>query len=205
MTDTVLRGTGNSRSLRSVSNFLTLYPSYNAFAQALVQGTLPIDLGALNSAGLTRRGTDLNKANILTDATATGMGLTSSATPNQAFAKLRALIKAAQDDADDALSAIGKSALLETGTYVGTGGSDYTTKTFTFGMTWEWFLLIPRYDFSTNGFTSWWLAVRGVNTAIHTASNSISAQITSTAKSLTLSGAYLNNTVSYGYIAIGHS
>ncbi len=205
MKDTVLRGTGNSRTLRTVANAKTQYPNFDSFLTALVNGTFPVDIGALNSSGLTTRGTDLNKANILTDATATGMGLTSSATPNQAFAKLRALIKAAQDDADDALSAIGKSALLETGTYVGAGSGDYTTKTFTFGMTWEWFLLIPRYDFSTNGFTSWWLAVRGVNTAIHTSSNSISAQITSTAKSLTLSGAYLNNTVSYGYIAIGHS
>ena len=137
MTDTVLRGTGNSRSLRSVSNFLTLYPSYNAFAQALVQGTLPIDLGALNSAGLTRRGTDLNKANILTDATATGMGLTASATPNQAFAKLRALIKAAQDDADTALE---NGISIQTGSYAGNGEK---TLTIHFSHSWHLFVAYP--------------------------------------------------------------
>ncbi len=138
MTDTVLRGTGNSRSLRSVPNFLTLYPSYNAFAQALVQGTLPIDLGALNSAGLTRRGTDLNKANILTDATATGMGLTSSATPNQAFAKLRALIKAAQDDADTALE---NGISIQTGSYAGNGEK---TLTIHFSHSWHLFAAYPN-------------------------------------------------------------
>ena len=137
MTDTVLRGTGNSRSLRSVPNFLTLYPSYNAFAQALVQGTLPIDLGALNSAGLTRRGTDLNKSNILTDATATGMGLTSSATPNQAFAKLRALIKAAQDDADTALE---NGISIQTGSYAGNGEK---TLTIHFSHSWHLFAAYP--------------------------------------------------------------
>ncbi len=126
MKDTVLRGTGNSRTLRTVANALTLYPTYNAMIQAMVNGTFPIDLGALNSAGLTTRGTDLNKSNILTDATATGMGLTSSATPNQAFAKLRALIKAAQDDADTALE---NGISFMTGSYAGTGtyGEDNPT------------------------------------------------------------------------------
>ena len=51
MQDTIIKGTGNSRSLRSVPNFLRLYPSYEAFGQALVAGTLPIDLGGLNPTG----------------------------------------------------------------------------------------------------------------------------------------------------------
>ena len=75
MKDMVPKGTGNSRTLKSVANFLTLYPTYNDFAAALVAGTLPIDLGAINSAGCDEVGTPLNKANLLTDATATALGL----------------------------------------------------------------------------------------------------------------------------------
>lgn len=115
MQDTIIKGTGNSRSLRSVPNFLTLYPTYEAFAAALVGGTLPVDLGALNAPGVQTLGTALNKANLLSDAVEKAIwGSTANRTPSQALEKLRALITAAQSTANGRLR-------VETGSYVGTG------------------------------------------------------------------------------------
>lgn len=76
MKDMVPKGTGNSRFLKSVSNFMTLYPTYADFVAALVAGTLPIDLNGINSAGCDEVGTPLNKANLMTDATFAKMGVT---------------------------------------------------------------------------------------------------------------------------------
>ena len=85
MKDLVPKGTGNSRFLRSVSNFLSLYPDYEAFVTALVDGTLPIDLAGINTEGVTQVGTPLTKANLLTDATATALGLSGDPTVNDAL------------------------------------------------------------------------------------------------------------------------
>lgn len=85
MKDLVPKGTGNSRFLRSVSNFLSLYPNYEAFVAALVDGTLPIDLAGINTEGVTQVGTPLTKANFLTDATATALGLSGDPTVNDAL------------------------------------------------------------------------------------------------------------------------
>lgn len=85
MKDLVPKGTGNSRFLRSVSNFLSLYPNYEAFVTALVDGTLPIDLAGINTEGVTQVGTPLTKANLLTDATATALGLSGDPTVNDAL------------------------------------------------------------------------------------------------------------------------
>ncbi len=71
MIDGIINETGNSRYLRSVSNLLTLYPTYEDFAAALVAGTLPIDLAGINEAGWQQIGTDLRKLNLLNDSTAT--------------------------------------------------------------------------------------------------------------------------------------
>ena len=89
MKDTVLLGSGNSRYLKSVSNFLSLYPTYNDFAAALIAGTLPVDFAGVNSAGCAQIGTSLNKANLLSDATAQALGLVSQdPTINEALAAL---------------------------------------------------------------------------------------------------------------------
>ena len=87
MQDGVIAGTGNSRHLKSVSNFLTLYPTYSDFVAAMVAGTLPIDL-LYNAAGWTAEGNALNKAALLKDATAALYGLTSAAVPDDVLAKL---------------------------------------------------------------------------------------------------------------------
>ena len=60
MQDTIIKGTGNSRTLGSVPDFLTLYPTYETFGQALINRELPIDLGPLNPAGVQTAGMDLN-------------------------------------------------------------------------------------------------------------------------------------------------
>lgn len=90
MKDFITKNEGNSRFLKSVSNFLTLYPNYEDFAQALVDGTLPIDFNGYNDDGITQRGTPYSKAAVLSDATAAKLGLNSSSnpTPNDAFAAL---------------------------------------------------------------------------------------------------------------------
>lgn len=93
MQDGITMGTGNSRYLKSVSGFLALYPTYEAFAQALVAGTLPVDLNGKNPDGWSQQGTALNKANLLTDATAALLELPSEATPNDALAALAGKVR----------------------------------------------------------------------------------------------------------------
>ena len=88
MQDAILAGTGNSRYLKSVSGFLSLYPTYEDFVQALIAGTLPVDLNGVNPEGWTELGTELNKANLLTDATAALVDLGPEATPNEVLAAL---------------------------------------------------------------------------------------------------------------------
>lgn len=125
MTDGVIKGTGNSRYLKTVSNAPTQYPTYESFIQALAAGTLPIDLNGINSTGWTTQGTKLNKANLLTDATAKLAGLSSSATPNTMFAKLANLATALDT---------GKCS-VEIGSYTGAYNVEddgYETKTITF-------------------------------------------------------------------------
>ena len=66
MQDGIINGTGNSRYLKTISGFLSLYPTYEAFAQAVIAGTLPVDLNGKNPDGWAQQGTPLNKANLLT-------------------------------------------------------------------------------------------------------------------------------------------
>lgn len=87
MQDTHILGTGNSRSISSVPNFLAMYPTYEAFAQALIAGEVPIDIGPLNPAGCDVVGTANNKANLLSDATGGALG---ASTVNEALAALSA-------------------------------------------------------------------------------------------------------------------
>lgn len=89
MKDMIPKGTGNSRYLRSVNDFKTLYPTYDDFVNALVAGTLPVDFNGINEAGIQQVGTALNKATLLTDETAAALGLTSDdPTVDEAFEQL---------------------------------------------------------------------------------------------------------------------
>ncbi len=89
MKDLTIKGTGNSRFLKSVENFKAQYPTYDDFAAALVAGTLPVDFNGLNPDGVAQMATPLNKATLLTDETAHSLGLTSEdPTVNEALAEL---------------------------------------------------------------------------------------------------------------------
>ena len=100
MKDGIIAETGNSRYLRSIAGFLQAYPTYEAFAAALIAGTLPIDWAGKNPDGWAQAGTDLNKANLLTDATAALADLGPEATPNEMFAALANMVKSSGDKLD---------------------------------------------------------------------------------------------------------
>jgi hypothetical protein len=89
MDNGIIKGTGNSRFLKSIEGFLDLYPTYEAFAKALVDGTLPIDLNGINADGWQQLGTRLDKSTLLTDETAALCGLDSTATLDDALKFIR--------------------------------------------------------------------------------------------------------------------
>ena len=124
MQDFVPNGTGNSRYLKSISDFLAQYPTYEDMVAALVAGTLPVDFNGVNSAGYTQLGTALSKANLLTDATAADIAAlegTTPTTPNEALDALAA--------------AVSPRTRTQIGSYVGTGtygSSSPNSLTFSF-------------------------------------------------------------------------
>lgn len=85
MIDSVLKGTGNSRFLKSAVPAGTSWADALAMLQA---GTFPIDFNGINTAGFQQVGTPLNKANLLKDATAAQIGLPPSTTPDGMFQAL---------------------------------------------------------------------------------------------------------------------
>jgi len=88
MQDGIILGNGNSRFLGSVADFLTRYPNYQAFAQAMAAGTLPIDLGDINENGWYTLGTPLNEETLLTAEVASLFGFDRTAVPNDVFMQL---------------------------------------------------------------------------------------------------------------------
>ena len=107
MTDGVIKSTGNSRYLKSVANFMALYPTYEDFAAALIAGTLPVDLNGINPDGWNTQATPLNKANLLADTTGAMLGLGSTGTVNAALAALKTSL--------NALPLETKNAMIDTG------------------------------------------------------------------------------------------
>lgn len=71
MTDTIIKGTGNSRSLKTVPNAMALYGNFPEMMQALIDGTFPIDIGPLNPLGVDVIGTPLDKAHLISMETGT--------------------------------------------------------------------------------------------------------------------------------------
>lgn len=109
MVDTIIKGTGNSRTLKTIPNAAALYPDFDAFLAAMVAGTLPIDIGPLNPTGVQVRGTDLTKVNLLKDATAALYGKPTTAIPDDIFATIPPMITAAKN----------AGILVESGSYEG--------------------------------------------------------------------------------------
>lgn len=85
MIDSILKGTGNSRFLKSAVPTGTSWADALAMLQA---GTFPIDFNGINTEGFQQVGTPLNKANLLKDATAAQIGLPPSTTPDGMFQAL---------------------------------------------------------------------------------------------------------------------
>lgn len=97
MKDTIIKGSGNSRSLITVPNAPMLYPTHEELMQQWATVGIPIDLGPLNEAGLEQRGIDLNKPNLLSDETEIAIwGDAQDRTPNDALAALQENIDAKQ-------------------------------------------------------------------------------------------------------------
>lgn len=90
MKDSIPKGTGDSRFLKSVSDFMERYPTYQDFAAALVTGTMPVDIG-LNADGWLVLGMALAKMNLLRDETGEALGLENpeEATVDDAFRTVR--------------------------------------------------------------------------------------------------------------------
>jgi len=112
MQDSILNETGNSRYLRTEAAFLQKYPTYQAFAQAMMAGELPIDLNGINPDGFAQLGTPLNKSSLLTDATAALADLGPEATPNEMFAAVVRKAKDAQTAAGAASSAASSAQII---------------------------------------------------------------------------------------------
>lgn len=86
MKDGIIKGEGNSRYLKTVANFLSKYPTYEAFARAFMEGTLPIDLNGINDAGWDQLPTWLNKGTLFSDIAADLYGYEGEdAKPDKAF------------------------------------------------------------------------------------------------------------------------
>lgn len=88
MEDMVIKGTGNSRFLKSVENFLDLFPTYEAFAAAFAAGILPVDFNGINPEGITQMGTPYAKSSVLADETAALFGFGATAIPDDIFKKI---------------------------------------------------------------------------------------------------------------------
>lgn len=98
MRDTIIKGTGNSRYLKSSLEGITTWEQFRA---ALLAGTLPIDLSGVNEEGMQQLGSPLNKATLLKDNTAGLYGLTAEALPDdvlQALANNQAIIRSGYVD-----------------------------------------------------------------------------------------------------------
>lgn len=112
MKDGILAGTGNSRFLKSVEDFKDRFPNYESFANALVDGNLPIDLNGINPDGWEQTGTPLNKRTLLSEEVVELLGLSGEPTVSDALKKL----------------ATPKGELrVELGSYVGNGKTDKVT------------------------------------------------------------------------------
>lgn len=85
MKDTIIKGNGTSRTLKAPA---TMPDNFADWRTQLLAGQATMDIG-LNAAGCDEVGTPLNKANLLSDATAEALGISSeNPTVNEAFEAL---------------------------------------------------------------------------------------------------------------------
>lgn len=208
MKDSVILGTGNSRYLKSVADFKTLYPTYDDFAAALVAGTLPVDFNGINTAGFQQVGDGLGKNTLLKDTTAALLGGDASMLPDDALVALKNLIGKNADAISANTALANTKAKIVTGSYTGTGEDTGVTINFpslpkilfvyskaaTSSSDYSNFIVFPGYGgFGTND------ARRDPATYAKT----IGAKVNGNSVYLTGSSKYdFNAAVEYGYIAI---
>lgn len=104
MKNSMPKGTGDSRYLKSIPDFLKVYPEYQNFGAALAAGTIPVDFNGINPQGWEQIGTKLNKADLLSDLTAHLMGLSIEATMDEAFRRLYDVIGIYDGDNSEAVN-----------------------------------------------------------------------------------------------------
>lgn len=85
MKDMIPKGTGNSRKLKSS---LSTGTTWEQALEMLRAGTFPIDLNGLNADGIQQEGTALNKANLLSDDTASALRLSGDPTVDDALGSM---------------------------------------------------------------------------------------------------------------------
>lgn len=109
----------------------------------------------------TQEGTPLNKANLLSDATAALFGLGTNAVPNDAFAAIKRLI-------DNNSLAIANSVKIATGSYNGTGTYGSANKnTLTFGFEARWVFIIEEFrDLNTSAFSEYMQLINPLAAAV---------------------------------------
>lgn len=195
MTDGIIKGTGNSRFLKSVADIMTRYPTWDAAAAALRDGTFPIDLNGINELGWQVLATALNKANLLSDATAEKYDLQGNATVN------------------DVLNILGENRCNTAfGSYVGTtNSSNYLPVTLSFPFKPK-FVFVMGNENGTNHKSISYISVEhgycntNYNAGASTGSSHSIAALTVTENTISWSGRAYNANESgctYYYVAIG--
>lgn len=111
MQDGIIKGTGNSRKLKSA---ITEATTWEQFRAALIAGTLPIDLAGINTDGWQQLATALSKGNLLSDTTAALINTLVGSTPSTPDAALSAITGKTQTLYNGRVQ-------IATGSYTGTG------------------------------------------------------------------------------------
>lgn len=128
MQDAIINETGNSRNLRTIAGIKNQVHTLDELLDLMIAGEFPIDLAGINADGFAQMGTDLNKANLLTDATAALQNLGPEATPDQMFAALANSIKTLNQNLTALQNKVDK--LIGSGTTALTDGATMTNEIY---------------------------------------------------------------------------
>lgn len=192
MRDTVIKGTGNSRSIKVPANLKQQVTDLDSLLDLLIAG-LPCDIGPLNEAGCQQIGNALNKANLLKDDTAALYGLTGEAVPDEVLAKARELIANISNVANEKSN-------FEHGEYAGVGS---TTKSLSFSFLPQ-ILLVMRTNADYGNFLLYTRGIKGV-LCFTVAYLGDSSQATQYGFPVTLSGNSISWTGNNAVLAMNYS
>ena len=187
MIDSVIKGTGDSRYLKSSIAATATWADALTMLRA---GTFPIDLNGINSSGFTTVGTALNADTLCKAAILTALGLDSDDTPSDAWEAVLTLIGGKQDSLtfDDAPASGSDNPVKSGGIYTALAGKQ---DVLTFDST-------PTSG-STNPVTS-----GGVYTALGSVATK-TASITIASSAWSGSGPYTASVTISGYTATANT